>query len=246
MRIRIPINVLAVAGASAMMLGLGGGAAFAGDHPTPTPTVTVTPPPVVTPQTCITRPVTFAPAVSPGDGSPTDATLSAWHGGTPTPEPTRPVVNPQRCRPETFVAQLTALGSTVVQNRVIATGPVSGTGSLDLPAQTNTFDRFRLPGLFRAVNVPHDGLAFPNVDLRLCTASVTQVGLWRFAGGPFFSLFRHAIGNGTYQLVGQWVFPRLRSGVCSLLFLRGNPILQNRIQPVYTSIQVWGTGLARR
>ena len=46
--------------------------------------------------------------------------------------------------------------------------------------------------------------------------------------------------------MGQWVFPRLRNGLCSLLFLRGNPILQNRVKPRYTSIQVWATGLARR
>ena len=78
----------------------------------------------------------------------------------------------------------------MVQNRVIATGPVFGTGSLDLAAQTNTFDRFNLPGFFRSVNVPHTGLSLPSVNLRLCTASVVQVGLWRFNRGT--GLFRNA------------------------------------------------------
>lgn len=259
---------------AASMVTLGAGVAFAGT-PTPTPTVTVTPvtpspcPTIKTftptndgrdhgcptpnpqPRDCQVRPITFEPTASPSDQVGLTAKITRL-GDHPSPSPSvtettpPPVVNPLRCRPETFVSQLTAIGTTVVQNRVIATGPVFGTGDLDLGVQTNTFDRFRLPGLFRAVNVPHTGLAFPSINLNLCTASVVQVGLWRFAGGPVFSLFRNAVGVGTYQLVGQWVFPRLRNGACSLLFLRGNPLLQNRIQPTYTNIQVWGTGLARR
>ena len=230
------MNRLRVFGAVVLTMGLVGGmapAAFAGDVPSQTPTFTR---PVPAPQTCATRPVTFAPTVSP-----TDEVSTAAYRGHPTPQPT---INPQRCSPEQFVAQLTAVGNVVVQNRVIASGPVFGTGSLDLAAQTNTFDRARLPGLFRAVNIRHDGLAFPAVNLALCVASVNQVGLWRFNGGPVFSLFRHAIGNGPYLLTGQWVFPVI-GGVCSLRFIRGNPLLQNRIQPRYTSIQVWATGLAR-
>lgn len=221
---------------TALTIGLLGGmapAAFAGDTPSPSPTFTR---PVPAPQTCATRPVTFTPAASPAGEVSTAA-----YRGHPTPAPT---VNPQRrCAPETFLSQFTALGSTVVQNRVIAAGPVFGNGSLDLPAQTSTFDRFRLPAFFRTVNVPHTGIAFPSIDLRLCAVSVNQVGLWRFARGT--GLFRNAIGNGSYLLTGQWVFPRLRNGLCSLLFIRGNPILQNRIQPAYTNIQVWANGLAR-
>ena len=241
-------RALAVAGVmAASMVTLGAATASAGVTPTPTPTYTHTPPPVPAPQTCApVRPVTFAPVVTPtAEVSPTGATLQpdVKYGHTPTPPP---VVNPLRCTPEQFVFQLTALGSTIVQNRVIAAGPVRGTGSSNLALQTNTFDRFRLPGVFRAVNVPHTGIAFPAVNLALCTASVTQIGLWRFAGGPLFSIYRHAIGNGTYQLMGQWVFPRTRSGICTLALLPGNPILQNRVQPTYTNIQVWATGLARR
>jgi hypothetical protein len=246
----IRTNVLAVAAASCMMVGLGSTAAFAGT-PTPEPSVTetFTPPPRPAPTCAPTRPITFAPTVSPTDEvSPTDGLSSQPDLRTvsPTGKPTdhqRPVVNPLRCSPEQFVAQITALGSTVVQNRVIASGPVFGTGSDDLSLQTNTRDVFDLPGFFRSVNVDHTGLAFPSIDLRLCVASVNQLGLWRFNRGT--GLFRNAVGNGTFLLTGQWVFPTIR-GVCSLRFLRGNPILQNRITPRYTNIQVWATGLARR
>lgn len=247
---RLKSQMLAVAAASFVMLGLGAASASAGVTPTPTPTRTFTPPPVVNPQTCTSRPITFAPTGPPADQvTPTDGTLQpAARGGLPTGQPTDhktppPVVNPQRCTPEQFVTQLTAVGNVVVQNRVIANGPVSGTGSLDLVAQTNTFDRLRLPAFFRSVNVNHTGIGFPAINLSLCVASVNQLGVWRFNGGQ--GLFRNAIGNGTFLLTGQWVFPTIR-GVCSLRFIGGNPILQNRIMPRYTNIQVWATGLARR
>ena len=168
----------------------------------------------------------------------------SYPSGQPTVTPTPPVATP-RCAPEKFVAQVTTVGNVVTQNRVVANGPVFGTGSLDLPVQTNTFDRFRLPGLFRAVNVPHAGILFPAIYPNLCAVSVTQLGVWRFNGGPVFSLFRHAIGNGTYLLTGQWVFPTIR-GICSLRFIAGNPLLQNRINPTYSNIQVVGVGLAAR
>ena len=171
--------------------------------------------------------VTPTPADSP--------TVSPSIGIVPTPAPA------PRLQRETFIVQLAQAGSTVLLNRVAATGPVSGVGSDD--QLSNTFDRFRLPGLLRSVNVPHTGIAAPSVDLRTCTASLVQVGLWRFAGGT--GLFRFARGNGLYQLVGQWWFPRLRNGACSLLFLRGNPLLQHRIQPTYQTVSVVGTGSAR-
>ena len=229
-------RALAVAGVmAASVVTLGAGTAFAGVTPTPTPTFTRTPPPVPAPQSCApTRPITFAPIASPADGL-----QPAARHDHPTPPP---VVNPQ-CSPEQFVAQITALGNLVVQNRVIASGPVFGTGSLDLPAQTNTFDRALLPVLGRSVNLLHTGIGTPSINLPLCVATVNQLGVWRFAGGR--GVFRRAIGNGTFLLTGQWVFPTVR-GVCTLRFLRGNPLLQNRVLPRYTNIQVWATGLARR
>lgn len=241
----IKTNALAVTLASCTMLGLGATAAFAGVTPTPTVTRTVPPPRPV--QQCDQggRPITFTPTVNPNPDnqvSPTDEVSTAAYRGHPTPGPT---VNPQqRCTPEAFVAQITALGSTVVQNRVIANGPVFGTGSLDLPAQTNVFDRALLPVFGRSVNIRHTGIlpGDVNVNLPLCAVTVNKVGLWRFAGGQ--GLFRNARGNGNFLLTGQWVFPNFR-GICSLRFIRGNPLL-SRITPRYTNIQVWATGLARR
>lgn len=233
----VKFRALAVASVmAASMVTLGAGAASAGVTPTPTPTFTRTPPPVVNPN-CSQRPITF---ISPGDQASATDEASPLGRVHPSGNPT---VNPQRCSPEQFVAQVTALGNLVVQNRVIANGPVAGTGSLDLPAQTNTFDRALLPALGRSVNIDHTGIAFPRINLPLCAVSVNQLGLWRFNGGR--GVFRRAIGNGTFLLTGQWVFPTIR-GVCSLRFIRGNPLLQNRITPRYTNIQVWATGLARR
>ena len=231
------LKLLTIAGLTMGLLGGMAPAAFAGDTPTPDPTFTR---PVPVPvQNCFQRPITFAPTAGP-----TDEVSPAVRGDHPTPTVT-PTVNPQaRCRPEQFVAQVTALGSTVVQNRVIANGPVFGTGSLDLAAQTNVFDRALLPVFGRSVDIRHTGIlpGDVNVNLPLCAVSVNKVGLWRFAGGQ--GLFRNARGNGSFLLTGQWVFPNFR-GICSLRFIRGNPLL-SRITPRYTNIQVWATGLARR
>lgn len=241
----LKFRMLAVAGVmAASMVTLGAGTALAGDTPTPEPTVTVNPVPA--PRTCDVRVRTFTPPGAPDQSLPGDQP-SVDQGLPSHVRPTvTPTVNPQRrCSPEQFLVQLTALGNTVVQNRVIASGPVAGTGSDDLAVSTNIFDRFRLPGLLRRVNVDHTGISFPSINLPLCVASVNQLGVWRFNGGPAGSVFRNAIGNGRFLLTGQWVFPTIR-GVCSLSLIRGNPLLQNRIQPRYTNIQVWATGFARR
>ena len=194
----IKLNVaLAVAAASCMTVGLGAASASAGVTPSPSPSYTHTqsPPPRPVPQSCdrTGRPITFAPTVNPNDVSPTDGLSSQPDLRTVTPSPTYthtqtppPVVNPLRCTPEQFVAQITALGSTVVQNRVIANGPVFGTGSLDLPAQTNTFDRALLPVFGRSVNIRHTGIlpGAVSVNLPLCAVSVNELGVWRFSQRP--------------------------------------------------------------
>ena len=102
---------------TALTMGLLGGmapAAFAGDTPSPSPSPTFTRP-VPTPQTCATRPITFAPTASP-----TDEVSPARPGAT---RPRRRPSTRSPLPPEQFVAQVTALGSTVVQNRVIARRP---------------------------------------------------------------------------------------------------------------------------
>ena len=218
------LRLFTITGLTIGLLAGGTGVALAGDVPDPAPSQQIG----VVPTPCPTPTIrTFTPAVNPTD--------------TPTVNPTGTCPPRHRLQRETFIVQLAQVGSTVLLNRVAATGPVSGIGS-DVQL-SDTFDRFQLPSVFRQVNVPHTGIAVPAVDLRLCTASVTQVGLWRFAGGT--GLFRFARGSGLYQLVGQWWFPRLRNGLCSLLFLRGNPLLQNRIQPTYQTVSVVGTGSAR-
>lgn len=232
---------LAVAGlAAGAMLGLAVPAASAGVTPTPTPTHTR---PVPQPRSCDNvRPITFAPTSAPTDEQ-TDGVLqpAVKHDRTPPP-----VVNPQvRCRPQTFDIALVLAGNSVITNYAKFTGPVFGTGSDDLNVSTNTFDRFSLPGPGQRVNLQHTGVPFPSVNLRTCTAAVVQLGIWRFAGGPVFSIFRNAIGNGTFRLAGLWHFPNIR-GVCSLRFLRGNPLLQNRVNPDFTVIGVHGTGVAAR
>jgi hypothetical protein len=210
--------------------------------PTPTPTHTR---PVPTPQSCDQsgRPITFAPTVSPTDEVSTTDEASPLGRVHPSDQPT---VNPQvRCRPESFNIALVLAGNSVITNYARFTGPVAGTGSDDLNVSTNTSDRFSLPGPGQRVNLLHTGIPFPSVNLRTCTAAVIQLGLWRFNGGPAFSVFRNAIGNGTFRLAGLWHFPNIR-GVCSLALIRGNPLLQNRINPDFTVIGVRGTGVAAR
>ena len=246
----VKLRSLAVGVMAASLVTLGTSSAIA------TPRHVDNPRPVPVQQSCTPRVVhTFdTPRVRPTDEvtprvTSTDSTDLRDSLRLRTIEPSRtitprPTINPQRCAPERFVVQLTQLGSAVVQNRVIASGPVFGTGSDDLAASTNTFDRFNLPAFFRSVNVRHTGIGTPTVNLALCVASINQLGRWSFNGGQ--GLFRNAIGNGNYLLTGQWVFPTLRDGTCSLRLIRGNPLLQNRIQPRYTNLQVWATGLARR
>ena len=242
------ISVLTAALGGVLALGLTAGPAMATTPtPVPTPTHTIRPPvPVPTPQNCNQRPITFAPTAGPTDEvSPTDdgtlQTLKPVDHRTPPP-----VVNPQvRCRPESFNIALVLAGNSVITNYAKFTGPVFGTGSDDLNVSTNTSDRFSLPGPGQRVNLLHTGIPFPSVNLRTCTAAVVQLGLWRFNGGPVFSIFRNAIGNGTFRLVGLWHFPNIR-GICSLALIRGNPLLQNRVNPDFTVIGVRGTGVAAR
>jgi hypothetical protein len=180
-----------------------------------------------TPEPCptATQPQVFAPTVSPTN--------------CPTPPP---VVNP--LRPERFVTQyaLAVIGGvpTVLLNRTVASGPVSGTGSS--VQVSNTLNRFNLPGVFRQVNVLHTGIINPNINLTACTASVEQLGRWAFAGGT--GPFVRATGSGLFVEDLQAVFPQIR-GVCSLSLIAGNPLLQNRIQPTYVSFEVAGAGNAR-
>jgi hypothetical protein len=243
------ISVLTAALGGVLALGLTAGPAMA-DTPTPQPTRTAdfggvpTPRPVPVQRSCDNvRISTFAPTAGPTDEvSPTDeaSPLGRVH---PSDNPT---VNPRvRCRPESFNIALVLAGNTVITNYAKFNGPVAGTGSDDLNVSTNTSDRFSLPGPGQRVNLLHTGIPFPSVNLRTCTAAVIQLGLWRFNGGPLFSVFRNAIGNGTFRLVGLWHFPNIR-GVCSLSLIRGNPLLQNRINPDFTVIGVRGTGVAAR
>jgi hypothetical protein len=253
----LKLRMLAAAGvAAASMVTLGTTAALAGTNPTspptgqPTPCSTRTISPTVSPNFGIPCPTPTPPVrpnpcptvtVNPlaGDsGYPSDnPTISPNFGIPPTDCPTPPpVINPLRT--ERFVVLENSLGLNFVR----ATGPVAGTGStLQL---SNTLDRFSLPGILRRVNVPHTGIGVPVINLRTCTASLDQNGLWAFAGGPLGSIFRNAIGNGVFNLDGQWTFP-FRGSTCSLAFVVGNPLLQHLIAPTYYSLQVTGVGTAR-
>lgn len=231
------LRTLAVAFAASATVALSAGTALATTNPVPTPTRTIG-----TPNPCPTI-RTFAPTNGPTDnpfGSPGDQpTISPNFGVTPTNCPTPPpVVNPLRT--ERFVVQYAAVGLTPFLNRVVATGPVFGTGSNT--QISNTQNRFDLPNVLRDVNVLNTGIAFPTINLRTCTASVDQNGIWVFNRGT--GAFRNASGNGVFNLDGQWTFP-FRGNVCSLSFVRGNPLLQRLITPTFTSIQVTGVGSAR-
>lgn len=164
-------------------------------------------------------------------------------GNHPAPQPT-PTVNPQaRCRPEHFdIAQAWTgprLG-VVIANYAQAIGPVNGVGT-DTQL-SNTLDRLNL-GSGR-VFLQHNGIGNPIVNLNNCTASLLQLGAWRFNGGTGLNL--RAVGNGTYRLALLAHFPNNRSGVCSLSSISGNPLLSTRVSPDFLSVGVHGDGLARR
>jgi hypothetical protein len=233
-------RALAVAGLTAgSLLTVGASAAFAGT-PTPEPTITsnfgVPNPQHV--RSCDRQVREVRPHAAPtGIGLTAKIT-------NPTPTPVRTIEPRVRCRPEHFnLAEVLAgpnLG-TVITDYVAATGPVSGVGSDDLAASTNTFDRFILPG--GNVNVQHTGITFPAVNLGTCTAVAVQVGLWRFNGGS--GINRFAVGNGIFRLALLAHFPSIR-GTCVLQFLRGNPLLQHRVSPDFLTVAVHGDGVAAR
>lgn len=259
--------LLATAAASFMALGIGVPAASAGVTPSPVPTQFGGDPspcqfdshgPSVNPQfgrDCSTpRPVPTVRScdrirfIEPRDGQfgrpapEATAELSAkyFRHGEPTP---RPTINPLvRCRPEHFnVAQVwTGPGlSTVLLNYAAATGPVNGVGS-DTQL-SNVLDRFNLNT--GRVNVRHTGIGFPNVNPTNCTASLLQLGNWRYNGGTGLN-FR-AIGNGTYRLALLAHFPNIR-GTCALNLLSGNPLLQHRVSPDFLGVTIHGDGVASR
>jgi hypothetical protein len=226
-------RIVTAAAAAGLVLSLGTATAARADTPTPDPTATesVTPqfglPPTPCPEPTIR---TFTPTAGPADDG-----LK-----TPRVHPTDcPTIGVQRFQRQTFTVALTSpdLGGLNVVN---ASGPVNGTGGTDTQV-SNTQDRFRFFAPFRRVNVLHTGIAAPVIHLATCTATVSQTGLWAFAGG--LGAYRFAAGTGVFRLGGLWVFPRIR-GVCSLLFLRGNPLLQNRIQPTSYVIAVRGVGVS--
>ena len=259
--------LLATAAAGFMALGIGVPAASAGVTPSPVPTqIPVDPSPCqfdshgpsVNPQfgrDCSTpQPVPTVRScdrirfIEPQDGQfgrpapEATAELSAkyFRHGEPTPQPT---INPLvRCRPEQFNVAQVWVGPrllTVIANYAQAFGPVNGVGS-DTQI-SNTLDRLNLNT--GRVNLRHTGIASPIVNTGNCTASLLQFGTWRFNGGTGLNL--RAIGNGTYRLALLAHFPNIR-GVCSLSFLSGNPLLQNRVSPDFLSVAVHGNGVASR
>jgi hypothetical protein len=244
-RIKRRIGVAAAALLGIAALGLTAGPAFAGGTPGPSPSVSPNfgvPPPVV--RSC-ERDIR---GVSPHATSTDTIGLTAriTHAGNPTPEPTQ-FGNPRdrvRCRPEHFNIALVLAGNNlqnVITNYAAATGPVSGTGTDD--SVSDTLDRLNLPSPADRVNLRHTGIPFPLVNLTNCTVAVLQNGNWTFNGGR--GINRFAIGNGTFHLALLAHFPSIR-GTCVLSFLRGNPLLQNRVSPDFLWVAVHGDGLAAR
>jgi hypothetical protein len=268
-----PIVITGVFAASLITMGATVTSASA-TTPTPVPSVGQPIVPIPTPRQCAPAPTTF---FTPSQGLPSDE--ASPDQGLPSAEPSvdqglpsdeaspshpvahpsvTPTVNPlpTRCQPEQFRIFHADLGAGPGQpgnvsllNLAIASGPVFGMGSDRQIADTRNV--LSLPSIFRSVNVRHTGIGAATVtrNLPTCSITVTENGIWRFNGGR--GLFRNAIGNGVFNLTGQWKFGNVRTPrgpVCSLALLRPgvNPLLVRGLHSISDSFSVVGVGVAAR
>jgi hypothetical protein len=155
-----------------------------------------------------------------------------------TPPP-RPVL-----RPEQFRIVQSSLGPINVAQ---ARGPVRGNGS-DITVNPFT-DVLRLGGL-NSVRVLHNRVGPATINLRACSATISQTGVWSFAGGT--GAYAHATGRGLFTLgaVAQFGnFPR--TNTCDLTGRTPAQVTLDilgtgTVNPTFVAIGVSGTGLASR
>jgi hypothetical protein len=189
------------------------------------------------------------------------AAAPAMAGDSPTPTPTiTQVGTPPPCQfrchhrhlllPQRFDVLINSLGT----NRVDARGPVQILGGSDVETG-QVLSRF-VDTLGNHVNVQHDPLPRPLVDLQTCSVIFDQNdGRWRFNGGD--GLFRRAFGFGVFDLRALFSFAPDRWGNCGLrrlssdqitsLVVSGNPVIKCRQRGLTLeafSVSVQGAGRA--
>ncbi len=116
-------------------------------------------------------------------------------------------------RPQRFVVILTPDSGI---GRVIATGPITGVGTVsngDAPDGQPFNSTFSLPGGDVFLTVTPTSNTF-NPDPRSCVASATGTDAFRITGGT--GAFRGAIGSGNDTGRGTFVFARNPDGTCNL------------------------------
>jgi hypothetical protein len=183
-----------------------------------------------------TPPVTPAPLTTPYV-TPTPAV-------TPHFIVTPPPVHHPVLRPEQFNILQTENPNF---NIVSATGPVSGHG-FDI-TNTPTRDTLRLGGL-NSVKVNHSPVGLPTINLGDCTATITQTGVWSFAGGTGADV--HATGHGLFNLVALAAFAnRPNTNTCSLTGLNVFQVQRDilgtgTLRPSVETLAVHGAGVASR
>ena len=172
--------------------------------------------------------------------TPTPADTPAFGGGGPTPAPAS-------LRPEQFTVAQVFVNGNEIANDVEATGPVRFTAGRD-DQITPIRDVFRQPFTARSVNVLHNPLGVPVVNLRTCSVTIDQNGLWAFAGGT--GRYRNAAGRGVFHLDLVAAWPSVR-GLCPIASLTPVQIQRDLDTstgpaPSFVSVAVVGAGAATR
>ena len=158
-----------------------------------------------------------------------------------------PAPGPRPLRPEQFTVAQVFINGNEIANDVEATGPVRFTAGRD-DQITPVRDVFRQPFTARSVNVLHNPLGVPVVNLRTCSVTIDQNGLWAFAGGT--GRYRNAAGRGVFHLdlVAAWPVAR---GLCPIAALTPVQIQRDLDTstgpaPSFVSVAVVGAGAATR
>lgn len=123
--------------------------------------------------------------------------------------------SPIRLRPQRFTLRGATIHGVDKPIRVVATGPISGTGiahDKDNPGGRTGMLTIRLQlGSVFITNASRSLVADPNYQL--CTVKIVERGTYRIVGGT--AHFRRAAGHGTYVNHRKLVGGRTRTGKCA-------------------------------
>jgi hypothetical protein len=135
---------------------------------------------------------------------------------TPTPTPTQPTVPDHHKQLKQQEFDILISNTLPAGSSVLGTGPINiASGGIDKSTNNSRVDILETDSTgANSVTINHEPLGGATIDRVTCSINLAQVDLpWSIHTGT--GRFLGAIGNGFYDLVGQFSFPTQRN-VCTL------------------------------